>query len=519
MFMRLWMPRFGAIVGLCLAAACTRGSIMTGTAVPTDSSGINATDTPPTDKPPAITPPADTSSVPVPTPPASDTPSNPALVNYFGTLSTGTLQRALTCSRGNADRFALWYCAAQAPAITSLVDVLKGLTLRDNTKFLGLFAVVAASTALDARSTSVLNPTAVIYSPAVNNYVAVAFARGSNIVEVAAFDPKKNDLNFYLVRYEHPCDANRTCTNADRFLPGEESGWVNVTAYGDVDLKNSALDCLQCHEPQGHNWSTNVGTRRILRMQELVNPWTHWLRSDRGSSVLLTPFRAAHKKPDGSFEDYAGIPGDLLFKGKIEANGGDPLQMQTLLIQGNGFGASPNVIVYKGNAINGDDPNFKTPDAAWLPLFQQALDGAIIFPPYFGIDPYDRIKVDAAIKTYQDVAAGTAPRTTMPDMGDLYMESARPFVGFVPPDTLNGKAVTATQIIAGKCAVCHNGKFPGISRNNFNFLEFPGALSSDMKAKVIERINLPNTSALRMPPAVFSDLTAAQKQRIADALK
>ncbi|HET6344299.1 MAG TPA: hypothetical protein VFH51_05165, partial [Myxococcota bacterium] len=284
-------------------------------------------------------------------------------MHYLTNMPTGEEQRALLCARGYGDAFAAWYCNPTPPRVSGVVDVLRGLGMRDANDLTEgtLFAINGASNALGTRGTSSLNPTAVLYRLSVGKQVAVAYARGTDGLEVAAFDAGRDTLNFYLVQYELACAASSTCTRADRFLPSNERDWARVNVYSDWDLKNTVLDCLRCHEPDGHDWRTDKGTRRTLRMQEASNPWTHWFMGSRGSSVLLDAFRTAHRRPDGMMEEYAGIPSKRLQHRDLEDHDGNPLFMQDLLIAHLGYADAPGTVLYKGNDINADDPNFTGP--------------------------------------------------------------------------------------------------------------------------------------------------------------
>ncbi|HET6347327.1 MAG TPA: hypothetical protein VFH51_20515 [Myxococcota bacterium] len=440
-------------------------------------------------------------------------------MDYYAKLPAGAPQRQALCGRGNQDRFARWYCAQPSPTIDSLRTVLTGLALNNRP----LFAANAASNSVFGRSVSSINPRTIIFSASRVDYCAVGYSRGAGAVEVIGYDPVKKDLNFYLVRYGLACDANRSCSNADRYLESNESGWTTADVYDDTDLKNTALDCLQCHQPGG------TGTPRILRMQELLNPWPHWLRANRGSSVLLNQFLAAHLPgavaggrgttvtgSGASDQRYAGIPIDSYETPELSF--GDPLAMQLQLIEGFGFNNAPNVVAYDGSKNNGDDPNYRgPPDATWLSAYEQALAGRIMAPPHFGIDPFDPDKVEAAIDGYARASAGRPEQ--MPDVGALYRDGVQPFIGLVAPDAVNGQPLSVKQIVTYKCGTCHNGLFPGISRNEFVAGDFPDRLTPAQRAKVIDRINAPDTSPLRMPPALFGDLSRSQKEAIAGALQ
>src|SRR4029077_20277911 len=119
--------------------------------------------------------------------------------------------------------------------------------------------------------------------------------------------------------YGKSCDPD--CPNSELFTAKTESNWQSFTVYGDPDINDTPLDCLQCHQPGG------TGTKRILRMQERQSPWTHWFHPqiDGGGPTngapsdavigppgpptpgLLEEFLAAHPN-----EDYGGIPAQAI---------------------------------------------------------------------------------------------------------------------------------------------------------------------------------------------------------------
>lgn len=410
--------------------------------------------------------------------PFGEQPPKPAAhVDYLAGFPTGEAQRWVVCSRNHGDRFAAFLCPSGSPPppITSLADLQAALWI-DPAQ--APFAMTAHSTASTAKSTSVLNPRAVFYpvpgSP--DPYLLLGFARGDGFAEVIAFDPTTNQPNFYFVRYRLDCDPH--CSNAERFGPASESGWSSVSVYDDQDLKNTVLDCLMCHTPAG------AGTRRILRMQELSSPWTHWLQRGTASEVLLDEFLAAHVG-----EPYAGIPA-----ARIETS--NPGGLEFFLRQKE-HGDQPNE--YPSAQIEGEGPR----GPAWQSLHAAAVAGEAISPPYWAVSPFDPAKVADAAERYRGVQAGTRPASDMPDLTDLFLESAYPDLGF----TAAVEATTGTAIVRHRCGTCHNGKFPGISRNNFDVNDFPDALAPEMKERVRERLRLPATSRLRMPPLLFSELT------------
>ena len=94
----------------------------------------------------------------------------------------------------------------------------------------------------------------------------MGFARGEPVVEIAAEDPNRRTLQFYLLKFELACEATKTCVPGDQLTPAIEKNWKSWTLYQDEDLKNTIVDCRHCHQPGGPS------TKPMLRMQELQGP-------------------------------------------------------------------------------------------------------------------------------------------------------------------------------------------------------------------------------------------------------
>ncbi len=396
-------------------------------------------------------------------------------------MPSGEQQRRRLCARDRQDRFAQWLCAGDGPTVNSLADLMTGAGIDPATS---PFAINAHSTSSIARSTTVLNPR-VVFFPQLSDpapYLFLGFARGDGFVEIAAYDPVLDEPTFYFVKYHRKCDPD--CSNAERFSLASESGWESITAYDDEDLKNTPLDCRMCHLPDG------AGTKRILRMQELTSPWSHWFQLGQDSETLLDEFLAS--RPG---ESYAGIA-----HSEIEQS--NPGVLEFWLRQ-KGFDAQPNAY---SSAIPFEGPR----GPVWQSQFAVSRAGDAISVPYWGTSPFDPAKVAVASASYRDILDGALSPDKMPDMTDLFLESAYPDLGFTAAtETTSGLAV-----VNHRCKICHDGRFPGISRDNFNANDYPNALTPETKRKILERIREPKHSPLRMPPILFSELSEQHLQWI-----
>jgi hypothetical protein len=309
-------------------------------------------------------------------------------------------------------------------------------------------------------------------------------------VELVARDPVRNDLNFYLVSFEQACNASANgCSPADLLTPAVESSWTGVTVYADVDLKNTILDCLHCHQPAATG-------PKMLRMQELRDPWTHWFRDDRPSNVLLADYRAAHP-PD---EVFAGMPGPMV-------DSSDPSDLEDLL-RAEGYATQPNefpTAAIEAEGIEG---------AAWQAIFANVLSGAQIPVPFSGIRAADAAKLTAAAASYKAVVTGAAAPSTLIDFRDIFTEQAMLGMSLKARPGLN-----ANQILVQMCQRCHNPSLDRtISRARFDTTAL-ATMTRAEKDIAIERLLLPATSKRRMPPERFGSLTAAEIQLVVTELK
>src|SRR5262245_24392356 len=274
--------------------------------------------------------PADDGPDPDPLPPGASDP--------FEGLPTGAEQWMNLCAKGYGDMISAKLCAGGIrPTITSLKDLQALLGLRvvpnptndPNINKNVRHTFTGHSTGIGLRQVTPLNPRAFLMTPALTTgganpqYQVMAFARGEPFVELVANDPQAQTLRFFLVRFQPACEPS--CTWADLLTPTVESGWAAYTVYDDAALANTTLDRAACHQPGG------AGTRKLLRMQELANPWAHWFYVEHmKNQQTMASFHAAH-----GTEDYAGIPASIVDPSR-------PVSLQRI-VQNNGFATQPNV--------------------------------------------------------------------------------------------------------------------------------------------------------------------------------
>lgn len=423
-------------------------------------------------------------------------------------LPRGDVQRAALCSRDNADPVSIKLCAEKAPS--SLGDLLKTLDL-EFTSAIGngelgnpSFALLSHSTSLAARQVSPINPRVFIFkSPKTEGplrgapekdpgFIALAFSRGEPLVELVARDAKSGELRFFLIRFELGCEYDGGCDASDLFSAEIETGWQLASVYDDSDLENTLFDCNTCHQPGGPD------SPKMLRMIEQRPPWTHFFRDNDQGKLLIGDYFRAHDKS----ETYGGIPGRLI-------SWSEPARLEGL-VEHEGFIEQPLELPTRDLArmvMKGEAPA-NLP--AYIALWEKARVGRSLpvpFPDYAFVEPAELAGAAAA---YRGMQKETVPAARF---SDLHSDSARVRVGLAPEPDAPGETI-ALQM----CARCHNDALDqSVSRARFNAGDL-ASLGAEQKTRVIERLRLPATSPLKMPPARFGSLSTAEIASVAEAL-
>lgn len=433
-------------------------------------------------------------------------------------LPQGQAQMTALCARNLGDAVAKAFCTPTTmPVITSLVDLQKLLGLDFKTGQTGNakngnpgFVLSGHSSSLVTRFTSAINPRAIIFTPPkstgrVNNpqpldsFVVMGFVRGESFVELISNDPTNgNKLDFFLFKFQHACDATpEGCTFGDNLTPAVESNFTSVySLYNEDDIKNTIFDCQQCHQAGGPS------TTKILRQQELQNPWGHFFRNNRiNGQVLLADYSAAHDVT----EDYAGIPGAAI-------TNSDPAQLEGL-VENQGFQKQPNeyttqTILNEVEKVNANEPAVNVPmgsSTTWSALYANSLAGVDIPVPYHDIKVTDPTKLSVATTAYKAVMAGTSPASGLPDIRDVFLDSALSDLSFQPAAGLTG-----LQIITQMCTQCHNTSLDQTeTRERFRANDLAN-MSAAEKATAIHRLQLPSGVFRKMPPPRFRQLSDAE---------
>ncbi|MEQ9324811.1 MAG: c-type cytochrome, partial [Polyangiaceae bacterium] len=450
--------------------------------------------------------------------------------DLFADLPTGDEQRERLCARGHRDRLSEIFCADPAPRIAGLVDLQSALGiafqkagLAESQNFTGngregnpAFVFLGHTTSLTARMVSPVNPRVLVFEPPAHtarsanltpdkfvkdpDFVAMAFTRGEQIVELVNRDPATGDLRFFVVRFEQACnDRPEGFTSWELFGPSIESDWKRVTVYDDADLENTPADCNVCHQPNGH------GTKRVLLMQAIRTPWTHFFRRNReGGQQQLHLYQQAHPND----ETYGGIPGR-------EVAYSDPALLEGL-VENEGFMKQPITLHAEAIVQEIEEKGLEeTPvlSIAWQLEFKRALKGKIPGVGYPVVDFVDRESMARASKAYRALLARRAANDKAPDHGDKHRPEVLFRVGLAPkPES------TGAQIMVNVCRRCHNPtRNPKLTRARFDVDKLTTLPVKEL-ARARDRLTLPIDSPKRMPPARFGRLSDEEIERVSAEL-
>jgi hypothetical protein len=369
------------------------------------------------------------------------------------------------------------------------------------------FAMLGHSSALTARKVSTLTPTAFVFTPPPTDgskpsgFVFLAFDPGETFVEVASHDPTADSVNFYLVLFDKDCTASG-CKNGDLLTQKLTQGWSNLRQYeSSTALNNTITDCRQCHAPVDAN-------PQILRMQEIMPPFTHWFSTQTtGGQALYEDFHKAH--PAG--EDYGPIPGALVDKS-------DPALMAQM-IKAAGFGDQPNV--FDSKTIETEvikaapqQPWINAPigsSQTWAAAYEAAVAGQFIATPYHDVKVTDPNKLATMTTAYTQFMSGKS--ASLPDIRDVFFDAGLRDMGFAPKWGLDGK-----QLLVQMCQQCHNANLDmTITREKF-LVDALDTMSREEKDLAIKRLQTAADTRLAMPPVLFRTITDDERQKMIDEL-
>ena len=500
--------------------------------------------------------------------PACQHEGYPTEANLLDVLPQGEAQMDSLCSRlaaGNVQSVVRdVFCTGTPVTVTNseeLLDVLgvpfNGPGGRNAQMGYGdgnpAWSVAGHSASLSRRIVNPINPRVIVHTPALNHldpvpgFVAVAFVRGEGFAEIITHDPLRDDLNFFLFKFDYRCAGpsvsfydpedgkyyERTdCTDEERFSEQYESGWSGYTIYAGEDLENTILDCLPCHES---GLRTGATPRKRLLMFQLNSMWMHWMYDNHHFyewtenplgmgpfHAMLQQYVAAHAtdaQPLG--ETFGGIPRGALYASR-------PKALEDM-VEANGYGNGFDDTAYDANGSNtGLLEDYRALGMfnayGWRELYALNLNGLMITPPARGELPYNSQKMAALIQNYSAYRNGET--TKFPDITDVYDEVSLAAVGLrVHP------GLSAPEILMHACSQCHHdGLNQEVSRAKFqigsaargqsgsDLGDYFARLTAAELGTLQNRINLPEDHIRAMPPGRLRTLDSAERAKVTEWL-
>lgn len=449
----------------------------------------------------------------------------------------GREHTAKVCARAGYDSVYALFCDDRADP-TSLAELQAGLGVGTEsiggvgnlrTGNLTSMSVAGHSTALGKRGVSAINPRVIALRISFNGefardrdadagvdparlgsrMLAVGFARGEQFVEIIASDEAEKVFRFYVLGFRQACNASQEgCTSGDLLTSAIESNWTETTLYDEADLANTVLDCAPCHQPAG------PGTHKLLRMQELDSPWTHWFSpSTEGGRALIQDYLAAHGD-----ETYAGMTREQMAQA-------DPNSLASLVfldtpVQPNEFDSQIIEQEVKDSAASQGgaqpvDNSIPGMSETWNLAFERASRGEAIAVPFYNVKVTDSQKLSAMTRAYRAYREGELDARDLPDIRDVFPDDPRlrAQMGFGTMPGLDG-----ADVLISACAQCHNGQLDqSLSRARFR-ADLVG-MDRTEKDIAIVRMQLPPDNPLAMPPARLRELSAAARAQAIEHLR
>lgn len=460
----------------------------------------------------------------------------------LGQLPWGEKPTQQVCERRVDDLVHRALCGFDRPRITNLTDLLATFSLRPNDlDGFTSFSLAGHSTALSARSVSAINPRVVFVRVERTDWVEsrmdpgrngqegdadagvyingldpqsqmllLAFVRGEQFVEIIVRDNDDDSFRFYVVGFRQACNYKRDgCTPGDLLTPAIESEWIEYTLYDETALENTVMDCAPCHQPNG------PGTPKVLRMHELNSPWTHWFSNgSEGGMALFADYLGAKGSEPLAELSHESIrdanPNSIsiaIFFSGLEAQ---PFEFvsDTIEAEVKASAAAMGGMQPMDNAVPGQSPT-------WLELYRAAQRGETITVPYHDVKVTDPKKLAAMSAAYQAYRRGDLARSALPDIRDVFPDDPERLahMGMMTEPGLSGEGV-----LMEACASCHNAHLnQNLSRARFA-ADLTG-MGREEKDRAIERLMLPPSHPLAMPPARLRMLTPEARARAIKALK
>jgi hypothetical protein len=424
------------------------------------------------------------------------------------------------CARGSADRVATALC--DGTDLHGIGDLRAALEFQSP-----FFALTANSSSLVARGVSAINPRLVMGDRigvfdetgrvgGIEDTLALGFARGEQLVELMAFDPIADELNFYLLRFEQDCnDTEEGCTAADLVTPAVEQNWTRWTLYQDVDLVNTTLDCNVCHQPLG------PGTPKIPRIQEVSNSWTHWFPvrpADEGGG-WASGGNGTAGLPVADSDNHGTRSSEVLWSMFERMHGGEGIYGGVTIEELRPSAAGPDLETFvKTYMLSREMPApLQVPNtdyfcdsasmevlgagSSWQTEYQRVLAGERLPLPSMMIDITQETKREESIESYVRIVTGLASPDTLVDPRYVTTTEALVEMSVLPRDD-----ASAQEILTHMCSRCHNGSLdPSLTRARFDATALEALTEAD-KAVIADRLMRGHDDKHVMPPPRFAVL-------------
>jgi hypothetical protein len=451
---------------------------------------------------------------------------------WLATVGSGPAQNARVCARGAGDPVARAFCAQPTPEIDSLQRLLQVLAL-DRPFPARVEATTTHSLGLAGRAVTALNPRVIFAAMTVpdnelrpDGTLAVAFSRGEQFVELAAYDPGAATLNLYLGHFRQACNARpgAGCGPRDLLGPAVETGWREFTLYAAEDLEDTPLDCLSCHQRSGGQ--PDVGRRNRFLMRQFSGPWLHWA-GPVTSRVDCAPEGFA-RLPD-LLSLRAAVTGETHYAGVSLAD----LESRDSGRDLEAFIALANVAAGLGQELTPGAlfPSMALGEPYVLPseaVLQESLCGSELVNwrryrdavltvaglpvPFHAPDVLDHDRADSDAGRYAERLAASP--------GDAFSLAA----SWLRDEAAEGSGFRFATgdpalVLRQACVRCHGpGTRPELRRARFN-VESLGHVAPAQAREVIRRLSLPADDPQAMPPARAVDLAPSMRANLIDHLR
>jgi hypothetical protein len=167
--------------------------------------------------------------------------------------------------------------------------------------------------------------------------------------------------------------------------------------------------------------------------------------------------------------------------------------------------------------VNANQPASNVPagtSATWQKLYANSKAGLDIPPPYHDIKVTDPTKLATMTTAYQAFLNGTMPASQLPDIRNVFLDSALSDLSFQPAAGLDGNT-----ILVQMCQQCHNSKLDQTETRERFRVDQLAQMTAQEKQLAIHRITLPDGVFRKMPPPRFRQLSPADIAAVTKVLQ